>query len=163
MKRSGFKRKLTVPMKRSRLRLAGTSTTAQDKQEIQRLVRLIVTYRDNGCVLRNLRKCGVNAFVDENEEIVATSSFIQADHLVTRANSASFADTRLIVCVCNGCHAWKNWNKESYDKLVRTQLSNARKILWDKCEEQRHAHKTKKMDWKLEILALRKELKQYEL
>lgn len=149
-------------MKRTKLKLVGDNSTATLKKEIQRLVRLIVTHRDKGCVLARLRKCGVEAFVDENQEIVATSSFIQADHLVTRANSATFADTRLIVCVCNGCHAWKNWNKESYDKLVRTQLPNDRKILWDKCEEARHQHKTQKMDWSMELVALKKELKTYE-
>jgi hypothetical protein len=149
-------------MRKTKLKLVGDNDTATLKKEIQRLVRLIVTHRDGGCILRKLRRCNVEAFVDENQEIVATSSFIQADHLVTRANSATFADTRLIVCVCNGCHAWKNWNKESYDKLVRTQLSNATKTLWDKCEEARHRHQTKKMDWKMEILALQKELKEYE-
>lgn len=162
MRRTGFKQKPRKPMKRSRLRVAGVSDTAQDKKEIQRLVRLIVTHRDEGCILRNLRRCNVNAFVDEDEKVVASSSYIQADHLVTRANSATFADTRLIVCVCNGCHMWKKYHEKEYNQLVRTQLPNARKILWDKCEEARQSHRTSKMDWKLEILNLRKELKTYE-
>jgi len=31
-----------------------------------------------------------------------------ADHLITRANSATFADSRLVVCVCKSCHAFKS-------------------------------------------------------
>ncbi len=168
MKRTGFKQKLTVPMKRSRLRVAGVSSTAQDKKEIQRLVRLIVTHRDGGCILRNLRHCGGEATVEYVYEQVAlvpkifSNNIIQADHLVTRANSATYADTRLIVCLCKGCHMWKKYHEAEYNKLVRTQLPNDRKLLWDKCEEQRHAHKTKKMDWKLEIINLKNELKSYE-
>lgn len=147
-------------MKRTKLKLVGDNSTAVLKQEIQRLVRLIVTHRDQGCILRKQR-CGVTAFVDENEEIVASSSFIQADHLVTRANSATFADTRLIVCVCNGCHAWKNWYKDEYDELVKTILSKDIVKLWDKAEEFRKAHKTFKPDWNMEIVALKKELSTY--
>ena len=39
-------------MKRIKLKLVGHSTTAQLKQEIQRLVREIVMIRDGGCILR---------------------------------------------------------------------------------------------------------------
>ncbi len=163
MKRSYFKRKPISeqkPMKRTRLRVAGISTTAQDKKEIQRLVRLIVTHRDGGCVLRNLR-CGNTAFV-EDEKVVGTST-IQADHLVTRANSATYADPRLIVCICSGCHFWKKYHEKEYEKLVRLTLSSERKRLWNRAEEDRQAHKTYKMDWKLEIINLRQELKKYEV
>lgn len=148
-------------MKRTKLRVKGTSTTAQIKQDIQDLVRLIVTYRDKGCVLRKLRKCGVEAKVVNRK--VVSDTVIQADHLVTRANSATYADTRLIVCVCKGCHAWKHWNEKAYEKLVRITLPNERKNLWDKAEEARQAHKTYKMDWNLEKVVLEKELKFYEL
>ncbi len=50
MKRTGFKKKAYKPMKRTKLNVVGHSTTAQDKAEIQRLVRLIVTKRDKGCL-----------------------------------------------------------------------------------------------------------------
>jgi hypothetical protein len=137
--------------------VVGDNDTALLKQEIQRLVRLIVTHRDGGCVLRKVR-CGVTAFVDENEEVVASSSYIQADHLISRANSATFADPRLIVCICNGCHAWKNWRKEEYDELVKSILPKDRVELWEKCEQDRHAHKTYKPDWNMAIVALKQEL-----
>lgn len=156
-------------MKRTKLKVVGDNNTATLKKEIQALVRLIVTYRDGGCVLRHLRHCGgVAGVIQQTTEDgrlvlkIMSQNVIQADHLITRANSATFADTRLIVCLCKGCHAWKHWNEKAYEKLVRLTLPNDRKNLWDRCEEARQAHKTTKMDWKMEILALKKELKQYE-
>lgn len=148
MKRTGFKKKATVPLKRTRIRVAGKSTTAEDKKEIQRLVREIVMKRDGGCVLRKLRNCG--------GEI--GQAVIQADHLITRGNSATFADTRLIVCLCRNCHGWKHYHEKEYEALVRTILPKQRIQLWDRCEEARQAHRTHKADWKIEILALKQEL-----
>lgn len=147
-------------MKRTTLKIKGDNNTATLKQEIQALVRLICAYRDGGCVLRGLRHCGGEAVVEDGK--IISNNVIQADHLITRANSATFADTRLIVCICKNCHGWKKWNEKSYEKLVRVTLPNDRKNLWDICEEQRHAHKTKKMDWRLELINLKRELKQYD-
>lgn len=50
---------------------------------------------------------------DKNRKII-----LQADHLTTRANSATFADTRLIVCVCKGHHGWKKWHQQEYEEVV---------------------------------------------
>ncbi len=147
-------------MRKTRLKVVGDNDTAILKQEIQDLVRLICCYRDGGCVLRGLRHCGGEAVVEDGK--IVSNNVIQADHLITRANSATYADTRLIVCLCSRCHAWKKWNEKAYEKLVRVTLSNDRKELWDKCEEARHAHKTWKPDWRLAIILLKKELKNYE-
>lgn len=138
-------------MKRTKLRLKGVSTTAQLKDDIQGLVRQIVMKRDKGCILRKIRHCG--------GEIGQT--VIQADHLITRANSATYSDTRLIVCVCRACHGWKHWHEKEYDALVRTILSKDRVELWDKCQADVHAHKTCKMDWAMEKVALEQELRSY--
>lgn len=43
--------------------------------------------------------------------------------------------------------------------MVKTILPKDRVELWDKCEKDRHAHKTYKMDWAMEKLALEQELK----
>ncbi len=95
---------------------------------IQALVREIVIKRDGGCILRNKRRCGGDVGF----------AVLQADHLITRANSATFADTRLIVCVCRSCHAWKslgsNNRKAEYDTLVKTILPADRVALWERCE-----------------------------
>jgi ubiquinone/menaquinone biosynthesis C-methylase UbiE len=59
---------------------------------------------------------------------------LQDDHLITRANAATYADTRLIVCLCKGHHGWKKWHEREYIALVRTLLSHERVKLWDACE-----------------------------
>jgi hypothetical protein len=88
---------------------------------------------------------------------------LQADHLITRANSATFADTRLIVCLCRTCHGWKKWNEKQYDSLVKTLISKERVELWDKClKDSWRPIKTGVSDWQLHILALNQELKSYE-
>ncbi len=146
-------------MKRNRIKVVGDNDTAVLKQEIQDLVRMICCYRDGGCVLRNLR-CGNSAMIEDGK--IFSNEVIQADHLVTRANSATFADTRLIVCLCKACHGWKHWHEKEYEAMVKSVLSQKTIELWDKCETDRQAHKTYKPDWKMEILALKKELKNYE-
>jgi hypothetical protein len=60
---------------------------------------------------------------------------LQADHLITRASNATYADTRLIVCVCKGHHGWKKWHEKEYEALVRTLISPERVALWKRCEE----------------------------
>lgn len=140
-------------MKKTRLKARGTSDVSVLKEKIQKLVREIVIKRDGGCVLRSIRHCG--------GEI--GQSVLQADHLVTRANSATFADTRLIVCLCKSCHGgWKQWNKEEYDHLMRSVISKERVELWDKCKQDRfNSNRTTAYDWKMEIVALEQELLTY--
>lgn len=130
------------------MRKKSKSETSVNKDSIQKLVRAIVIKRDGTCVLRKLRHCN--------------DSVMQADHLITRSNSATYADTRLIVCICRSCHGWKHWHEKEYDALVKTVLPEERLILWDRCQQELHAHKTKKMDWVMEIVALEQELKGYE-
>jgi len=129
------------------MRRQAITETAKDKREIQRLVREIVIKRDGGCILRHVRHCG--------GEI--GKAVMQADHLITRANSATFADTRLIVCLCRPCHGgFKQWHKEQYDALIKTILPKETVELWDRCQ---HASwKASKMNWKVEIAALKQEL-----
>jgi hypothetical protein len=67
-------------VKRTPLAQKGTSDTALIKDDIQYWVRKIVMLRDRGCILRKHRHCGAGAI-------------LQADHLITRANSATYADT----------------------------------------------------------------------
>lgn len=134
------------------MRRKSKTKTAIIKDDIQGLVRQIVMKRDKGCILRHIRHCG-----GEIGETV-----IQADHLITRANSATYADTRLIVCICRACHGWKHWHEKEYDATVRKVLSPEIVKLWDRCEADHQAHKTYKMDWVMEKLALEKELKTYD-
>lgn len=133
------------------LRKQGISEQSKSKARIQGLLRAIVIKRDGGCVLRKIRNCG-----GEIGEAV-----LQADHLITRANSSTYADSRLVVCLCRACHGgFKKWHKEQYDSLVKSILPKERVELWEKCEKERWQMKTKQQDWKLHELALQNELKQ---
>lgn len=140
------------------MRVVGDNDTALKRDDIQALVRLICCIRDGGCVLRNLRHCGGAAVVEDGK--IISNNVIQADHLITRANSATFADTRLIVCLCRNCHGWKKWNEDEYEDLVKTVISKERVELWERCELDRKAHKAYKADWNLSIIALKRELAQ---
>ena len=113
------------------------------KQEIQSVLREIVIIRDGGCILRKLRHC--------------LGTVLQADHLITRGNSATYSDPRLVVCVCRDCHYWKSWNKEQYDSIIRSILPKDRLDLWERCL--RDSWRPVKMDWKKEIVGLKEILK----
>jgi hypothetical protein len=154
-----------APLKRTkRLRVEGHSDTAQLKQEIQDTVRDIVILRDGGCIFRNIYfgipQCG--GYRQDGELI------LQGDHLVTRGNSATYADTRLIVCLCKAHHGWKslgsNLNKDQYDALVKTLLPPDRVKLWEAAEAARHrgSHRNYTSDWRLELAALKHELRTHQ-
>lgn len=150
LKRTAFKRSLNQ-LKRTKLHVAGHSDTAIDKKEIQRLLREIVILRDKKCILYGIR-C--------YHEFGITDVVWQAEHLVERSNAATFSDTRLVVLVCRNCHGWKHFKKsnhDQYDIWVKSKLSPERVKLWERCEQDLHAHRTTKVDLKLEIVALKQE------
>lgn len=103
------------------MRQNAKTPSAQSKVRIQALLRQIAIKRDKTCVLRAIRHC--------NDEV------LQYDHLITRANSATYADPRLGVLLCRSCHGWKHWHEREYNALVKTLLPEDRVTLWDKCEQ----------------------------
>jgi hypothetical protein len=147
VKKSPLKRKTPlksrkVGLKPKKLRVQGVSDTAVIKRNIQALLRSYAIERDGDCILRKYRRC--------NDPV------LQYDHLITRANSATYADERLGVLICRTCHGWKHWHKEEYDALVRTILPKTRVQLWQRCEEASWRPTNKgAYDWKLEELRLK--------
>jgi hypothetical protein len=140
-------------VKRTQLAKKGTSDTTIIKQDIQDTARAIVILRDGGCLLRGIRHCGGTL----------GQAVLQADHLITRGNSATYADTRLIVCLCRSCHGWKslgsNLRKKEYDELVRSILPPDRVELWDRCERDSWRPKrTDLYDWRIALVVLGQEL-----
>ena len=162
MKRTPLKRG-TKQMKRTKLRVKGHSDTADIKEDIQYLLRQIVIKRDGGCIFRDLpdriyNQPPCNGYRNDGELI------LQADHLISRENSATYAESRLVVCVCKGHHGWKsvgsNLRKKQYDMIVRKLLSADRVELWDKCEmDSWRPVRTGVYDWQLHKVALEQELK----
>ncbi len=161
MKRSGFQWKPRQPLRRTRLKIKGSSDTSTVKDEIQDTARDIVIIRDGGCIFRNKKGHICSGFAKDGHLI------LQADHLITRGNSGTFADTRLIVCVCKGIHGWKsvgsNRNKAQYDEMLKEILPKDRVELWEKCERDSwRPQRVSAYDWKLELVALKQELKELQ-
>lgn len=153
MKRNWIKRS-TKPLRRTKLRLVGHSETSDIKKDIQALLRKIVMMRDGGCILRHYHEAGHCSGYKNDGSLV-----LQAEHLVTRSNSATFGDTRNIVCLCRGHHGFfKAQYGKIYWEIIRKHIG---KKLWmwiKSVEEDRTPHK---MDWKLVKLSLEQELKHY--
>ena len=132
-------------MKR-RINKLSKSTVAKEKREIQRLLREIKIKEQNGeCFLFYQRKCGG----------VLGEAVMQYDHWIRRDNSKTYADSRLGALVCKSCHGWKHWHEKDYDRLVKSMLPKNIVALWERCEEDKKAYR---MNWAMEILALKKEL-----
>jgi hypothetical protein len=155
MKRSGPLQRYTVLKRKTPIAVHGHSDTARLKEAIQVALRRIVIARDGGCILRDsydVSSCG--GYAKDGHLI------LQADHLVTRANSATFADPRLVVAVCKAHHGWKsvgsNRNKAQYDAAVRSVLSEERVKLWDACERDSwRPVRTSASDWATELADLK--------
>lgn len=173
MKRSWIKRPAPIikplkpanPRGRPVLSAFSKSETATLKREIQALLREIVIIRDGGCIFRNLYyadfpQCG--GYRNDGQII------LQGDHLITRASSATYADSRLVVCVCKAHHGWKsvgaNRRKAQYDEIVKTLISPERVALWEACERDSwRPTRNFSMDWVLAKLALEKELEELRI
>jgi hypothetical protein len=164
MRRGGFLKRRTP------LAAKGGSDTASIKEDIQATVRAIVIARDGGCIfgiyaagdtltnriLPDVPQC--NGYAKDGHLI------LQADHLITRANSATYADTRLVVCVCKGHHGWKKWNEQRYNEIVRQLLPADRVALWDKAHAARYIPtRMTSSDWAKELAALKQELRRMHL
>ena len=140
-------------MKRSPIRKKGKSPTSIIKDEIQAIERKIVIIRDKKCILYGI-KC--NHEYGVNDEGVVW----QAEHLIERSNSATYADLRLIVLICKNCHGWKHFKKsnhDQYDEWVKQKIGKERTAHWERCKKE--SWRASKVDWKLELIALKQELK----
>jgi hypothetical protein len=163
-RKTGFKPRQKPLQRHTKLRVEGHTETAEVKREIQDVARDIVIIRDGGCILRaQFRLMAMGVIPSCGGYRKDGQLILQADHLITRGNSATYADTRLIVCVCAAHHGWKslggNARKKKYDELVRTLITPERVALWDRCEQDSWRPKrTYALDWKLQLAALKQEL-----
>lgn len=166
MKRTPLERHTNFKRRAAVLRIAGKSEVSETKRNIQALLREIVIKRDGGCIFWT--KMPITSYLyggtplcngyDKNGHLI-----LQADHLITRSNAATYADSRLVVCVCKGHHGWKslgsNLRKKQYDEIVRQLLPADRVALWDACERDAwRPRRTGAYDWKLAKIALEREL-----
>jgi len=155
LKRSYFKTKPHKPLRRTKLRLVGHSTTLELKKAIQGILRALVIARDRGCILRNYPEAGNCGGYRKDGELI-----LQCEHLLTRSNSATFGDPRNVVCLCRNHHVFfKPQHGKLYWELIRKHIGEK---LWNwlkRCEEDTTPHK---VDWKMELIALKQEFDQLE-
>lgn len=144
-------------LKRTPLAKKGKSDTAKIKDDIQALLRSIVILRDRGCVVGSIRDCGNQQY---NPEAV-----YQAEHLIERSDSATYADPRLVVCVCKSCHYWKHIKKsnhDAYDAMIKQLIEPERVALWEACAkelQQKRGHRMTLHDWQKEAAFLKTKLR----
>lgn len=151
MKRTPLKRS-NKPLKRTKLRIAGHSSTSEIKKEIQELLRQICLIRDGGCVLRHYHEAGnCGGFRNDGGVIY------QAEHLVTRENTATFGDIRNCVILCRNHHMFfKPQHSSLYWELIRKHIGEER---WTWMIAMRDDWRPHKADWKLVKLVLEQDLK----
>lgn len=146
MKRSGFKRKQTVPLKRTRLRMRGVSDSSVLKEQIQSALREVVIKRDGGCVLRNYPETG------------ACDKILQAEHLNSRSRTQTFAVSLLAVCLCRRHHIyWKPTHSLRYWQIIEEIIGEKR---WELLQKVLKDYKTYKVDLKMGLIGLQQELKE---
>lgn len=146
-------------LRKTPLRVKGISDTTQIKDDIQATLREIVIKRDGGCFLRHFvnrinpqyKNCGK---LRKDGQLI-----LQAEHLHSRSNAISFADSRLVVCCCQRHHIYykKQYGTE-YDKFAREFIGPVRAKLWDDVVAYRKPYKS---NLKGELALLKQELRKY--
>ncbi len=151
LKRSGFKIKPRKPLKRTKLHLVGHSTTAELKAEIQELLRQIAIKTYGTCVLSKYSEAGQCGGFDKQGNLI-----LQAEHLNSRSNTATFGDPRNIVLLCKRHHIfWKPQNSALYWELIRKIIGEKRYEWYQKARDDKRPYK---VDLKLVKVALIQEL-----
>ena len=151
MKRSGFLKRYTP------LRSKSKSTSALMKDEIQAVLRQIVILRDGGCFLRHYKNKINPQYRECGGYTNAGDLILQAEHLHTRGNAASFSDSRLVVCCCKRHHIfYKPQHSAEYNELARDFIGPDNAKLWDRVKNDYSAHK---VDLALELVALKQQLR----
>lgn len=153
---TGFQRTQSIQRK-TRLRKKSLGAVPKTKDRIQALLRAIAIKRDGGCVLRNYRIAACGGYTKSGELI------LQAEHLVTRANSISYADMRNIVCLCAYHHGrWKPQYSRLYWELIEKIIGPERWAWVKTVENDPTPYRFTEYDWQKLEIALAEELKKYD-
>lgn len=163
MKRSWLKRKTELKAKkpwnppktalrRTKIRVVGHSDTAELKKEIQAILRDMAIIIDGGCVLRHYPEAGACSGYRKDGELI-----LQAEHLITRGNTATFGDMRNIVCLCRHHHGhFKPQESLLYWDLIKRYVGKTR---WAWIERARADRSPHKIDLKLLKIVLEQDLR----
>lgn len=153
MRRTPLKRKVglvsRIGLRRTKgLRMRGVSDSSVLRERIQAKLREAVIKRDKVCLLSGYPETG------------KCNQVMQCEHLISRSESSSFADLRNVVLLCSRHHIfWKPQNSLRYWEIIEEMIGPER---WDwiqKMRKEQSAHRSVKIDWKLELLALESQIK----
>lgn len=130
-------------MKRTPLRKTGKSTNAQTKKRIQALLRELAIKTDGGCFLRNYEEAGKCGGYRKDGQLI-----LQAEHLISRQRSVSFAEPRNIVCLCQRHHFYFKKNQgRLYWELVERYVGEERWEWIKKVEADHKPYHFSSQDW----------------
>jgi hypothetical protein len=132
-----------------------SSDSGTIKENIQALLRQIAIKRDGGCVLRNYSDAGAcGGYGSKSGKLI-----LQAEHLVTRANSISFGDMRNIVCLCQHHHGhFKPQHSRLYWDLIREHIGEECWAWIKRVEADKKPYRFHTSDWAKIEAALKQEL-----
>jgi len=158
LRRTPFKSRGKPLQRRAKLRVHSDQDSAVVKERIQALLRACAIARDGGCVLRHYAEAGACGGYRNDGQLI-----YQAEHLVTRSNSVSYADMRNIVCLCRHHHGhFKPEHSRLYWELIERHIGPERWAWVRRVETDHRPYRFYLSDWlKLEA-ALKAELAQYQ-
>jgi hypothetical protein len=105
-------------------------------------------------VLRHYPEAGACGGYRKDGELI-----LQFEHLVTRANSASYGDLRLGVILCVRHHIYfKPQHSELYWRLIKAHIGPERTALLQRVQDDRSPHRVFVSDWQTLEAVLRAEL-----
>lgn len=155
MKRGGFLKRKSPLKRNTKIRVKGHSTTTEQRDEVQRLLREICLKRDKVCVLSGYMETGACGPMKKDGKPV-----YQAEHLNSRSNAISFADSRNCVLLCSRHHIyWKPQHSKRYWEIIEEVIGPNRWEWLEEVQDFAASHRTYKLDYRLAILALEHELK----
>jgi len=143
--------KQTGSLKRTKIRVVGQTEPAELKRDIQAIIREMAIIIDGGCFLRHYPEAGQCSGFRKDGELI-----LQAEHLITRGNTATFGDMRNIVCICRHHHGhFKPEQGMLYWELVRRYVGEKRWKWIQLAEADKSPHK---VDLKLLKVVLEQDL-----
>lgn len=135
------------------------SPVTQCKDRIQSVLREIAIKTYGKCVLSKYRETGVCGPRRKDGQII-----VQAEHLVSRARSVSYADMRNIVLLCKRHHGyWKTQNSRRYWEIIEEIIGPERWKWIKKVEADQRGYNFQLYDWEKLEIGLRDELKKLNL
>lgn len=157
MKSGGFLKRKSPLKRNTTIRIKAHSTTTEQRDEVQRLLREICIKRDKTCLLSFYPETGLCGPQKKDGHLV-----LQAEHLNSRQNSISFADSRNVVLLCQRHHIyWKPQHSKRYWEIIEEVIGPNRWEWLEEVQDFAASHRTYKLDYKLAIIALKQELSSY--